>query len=281
MLTQLLNAAETRGKDSTGVAYREDGNHTVICRECVPASRFTIDHQETLGKARRSDIGIAHARRASPGNPVNNANAHPFAYFQYVFAHNGRIMNVKALCDSHVLALTAKDRLDAKEKRQLDYFKNCTTDSMIIGPYIHSRNFTDLIGDLGLVWMAGNKVYCLRSCKELSCATLTWKTQDDAGVVTIAASTADIINSAAKACLDLSYTSQFYIVEQNHVYNLTADLLLDEGEVPVNDANKHDDYSSGTLPPQEDSVDVIDDGDATAPLPLALDGPDLPAVDVK
>lgn len=284
MLTHLLDHAESRGKDSTGIAYREGGDHTNICRECMPASRFVMDHQETLGKARRSSVGIAHARRASPGNPVNNANAHPFAYFQYIFAHNGRITNVKELCDSHIAALNAKDHLDVKEKRQLDYYKNCTTDSMIIGPYIHHRNFTDLIGDMGLVWMAGNKVYCMRSCKELSCATLVWKTREDAGVVTVAASTAEIINGAIKDCLDLTVTSQFYVVEQNHVYNLTPDLLLDEGEVPVNELNKHDDYSSGMVLPQEDEDNTTPESATPAnglELAPVLDHPNLPAIDIK
>lgn len=256
LLTQLLIHAESRGRDSTGVAYHTNGR-VIVHRQCVPASKFVADHQDLIKDARLSPAGIAHARRASPGNPVNNDNAHPFAYFQYVFAHNGRITNVNDLCNKRISVLTAKQSLSEKERRQLSYFRSCTTDSMIIGPYIHDRDFTDLVGDMGLVWMVKDHVYCMRSCKELSCATLTWSSSDDTGVVTVAASTPAIINDAMSACNDIAFTSQFYIVEEHRIYNLTPTVLMDEGLVPVNPSNKHDDFSSGKIdsaePPQDDN----------------------------
>lgn len=260
MLTQLLSHAESRGRDSTGIAYHEtDG--IITHRQCIPASRFIQEHQDLIGRARKSTSGIAHARRASPGNPINNDNAHPFAYFQYVFAHNGRIDNADALRDAHIAELKAQSTLTEKETRQLRYFEACTTDSMIIGPYIHKRDFTDLVGDMGLVWLSGHKVYCMHTCKELSCATLTWTTPDENGQVTIAASTPAIITDSAKDCPDLSFTSQFYIVEEHRIYNLTPAVLLDEGPVPVNPENKHDTFSSSVIDslPLEDNNNIEPD----------------------
>lgn len=102
LLTRLLISAEMRGRDSTGVSFRtldENGKPSNLCyRQVVPARTFVELHGKFMSDARRAHRGIAHTRRASPGMPVDNLNAHPYTWpygkqGRYLFAHNGRIEN--------------------------------------------------------------------------------------------------------------------------------------------------------------------------------------------
>ena len=111
-LSRLVIESGSRGKDSTGVAFYgkfKDKNDAPFMgigayKDAVEPVDFIQDDdvKKILSDARRSPAGIAHTRRASPGMPINSKNAHPFPYWNFYFAHNGRIENWKALKDTLV-----------------------------------------------------------------------------------------------------------------------------------------------------------------------------------
>jgi glucosamine 6-phosphate synthetase-like amidotransferase/phosphosugar isomerase protein len=220
LLTQLLVESEYRGKDSTGIAFREknivsfgsltkgakykvtkvgpttnfssvggpsspqvgdefkasssatpanwgggsvESYTTVAYRQALPAHTFCKRNSKHVGEARKSNIGIAHTRRASPGMPVNNHNAHPFVFDRVVYAHNGRVENWTAIKDK-LIAHYGQYGDDTSKKLVLEY-SNAKTDSIVLGPYIAQKNLAEVKGCYGLVWICRENVYCLRSAK--------------------------------------------------------------------------------------------------------------------
>ena len=111
-LSRLILESGSRGKDSTGVAFYgkfKDKSDTTFMgigayKDAVEPLDFIQDDdvKKILSDARRSPAGIAHTRRASSGMPINSKNAHPFPYWNFYFAHNGRIENWKALKETLV-----------------------------------------------------------------------------------------------------------------------------------------------------------------------------------
>jgi predicted glutamine amidotransferase len=111
-LSRLIIESGSRGKDSTGVAFygkfkdKSDATFMGIgaYKDAVEPIDFIQDDdvKKILSDARRSPAGIAHTRRASPGMPINSKNAHPFPYWNFYFAHNGRVENWKALKETLV-----------------------------------------------------------------------------------------------------------------------------------------------------------------------------------
>lgn len=115
LLTELLREGEDRGRDSTGIAYRgvNTNGHPANfnCRHALNAKKFVVENGDSMSRARRSLRGIGHTRRASPGMPIDNYNAHPFVFYRCFFAHNGKIVNWVELRDSmraRFLALQAE-----------------------------------------------------------------------------------------------------------------------------------------------------------------------------
>ena len=161
LLTHLLVEAETRGRDSVGIAFRS-GNQTIAYRHAVPSSVFVKRSSKHVGEARRAKQGIAHTRRASRGMPIDNVNAHPFIFQKFVFAHNGKIDNWQALKTAGVTRYEGEAKsattpeAKAAAEAMVAYFKSVTTDSMILGPYLSERNLTDITGCMGLVWIQKN-----------------------------------------------------------------------------------------------------------------------------
>lgn len=305
LLSKLLVQAESRGKDSVGMAYRVDGKN-VCYRHAVPAREFVTSSEKLVGEARRSLRGLAHTRRASPNMPVDNANAHPFGFWKYFFAHNGRITNWQELKNALVIryqtayedALAALGQLsidraavDAalahavtpvdKDKRPaglddnltmlkaipgydalyaaaycVDYARKITTDSMVLGPYIDTRDLSGVVGCMGLVWMRGNSVYAFRHGKEATAATIVWKylspkANEPSGdqVVTVVASTQEII-SLALAAMDskvVEFSFSFFDFPENTVFRIEPSGLETEGQIPVNQVVVEDAWSSGRV----------------------------------
>lgn len=258
LLTKMLHEAESRGRDSTGIAFRTEGKNLGY-RQAVPADTFIRINGGYMSQARRSLSGLAHTRRASPGMPINDENAHPFAYGRYFFAHNGRIRNWPAvketLTQRYEAALEIAKQADPTSDKvksfeyTINYVKNATTDSMVLGPYIAERNFEEIVGCMGLVWMKSDEVYVMHSAKELTAANVIWKNKkgDDRSdnLVTIAASTPGIIAEAfAQICNDVEFEYDFKTMTENHIYKLTAAGIVDEGAVPVNPANDEDAFTS-------------------------------------
>jgi len=268
VMSRLLIQAQSRGKDSTGVGFREPGK-VVSYRQAIDATEFVKLNQPALSRARKALCGLAHTRRASPGMPIDERNAHPFLFEKHLFAHNGKIDNWEELKTSYVnyyITVLAENKengvdltteLREKYAKRVKYYSEAKTDSMILGTAIVDQDFTGVKGCMGLVWMKGNDVYVMRSAKELAAATLTWsyKTAPTKGedadepvgvehTVTIAASTEEIINKAVDSIDNISTELVFYTVDENKRYRLAPHVLFDEGPVPVNKENHADAFTS-------------------------------------
>lgn len=253
LISKMLAKAEDRGRDGIGVAFRNGevaeakvgGGKNIAYRIAEPAHTFISDSPEILSDARRSLRGLAHTRRASRGMPINDKNTHPFRYWKSFFAHNGKVNNwqdVRSMLEEYYTKqeaqFLAESRLDAAKTARYcaDYCKNVTTDSMVLGPYIESRDFSALIGSIAVVWMRGADVYAYRRAKECVGTTITWKykTDPELHLLTLIASTPEIIetfNFVPDVEFDLGTIKP---LKEAHIYKLLPSGLEDEGEVPAN-----------------------------------------------
>lgn len=116
LLSSLLIQSGSRGKDSTGLAFYGafeteekdlDGkakkvmlNGHACYRKAMEPSEYVKTYKTVTKSARISPVGIGHTRRASPGMPIDDKNAHPFQYWDFHFAHNGKVDNWTDLKDT-------------------------------------------------------------------------------------------------------------------------------------------------------------------------------------
>lgn len=251
-LTSLIIAAEVRGRDSVGIAWRDEEAKKIMInkRACSPR-QFAEDCQATIGDARRTAIGIGHTRRASPGMPVDGLNAHPFIYKGAVFAHNGKVDNWKALRDGGLAPVLEGQGATEDEKAAI---RNAATDSIVIGPLIKAEDFTQMTGCAGLVWMQKDKAYCFRTQKELTSAVLEWTEDAVAQRVCIVCSTLDIVKAAVektKALKNTAYALVEQPLDENTLYEIRQTGCASHGARRVNPANHADAFTShvadGTL----------------------------------
>jgi len=311
LLTRLLVASEARGRDSTGVSFRtldESGKPSNLCyRQVVPARTFVELHKSFMSDARRAPRGLAHTRRASPGMPVDNLNAHPYTwpyqpYGRYLFAHNGRIENwvdikakwldqysnelnakvaevvellkpidetvtpeflLKVLRDCVAGALVKDDKGGEKIKclplptiwstdstaavlkdllahfSRTYYFEIATTDSMVLGPHVENRDFSNLVGCMAVVWMKADKVFTYRCAKEAIVANIIWKykkpadgeSKDDQ-MLTVVSSTPEIIVDSIGKLVDIEVDYAFSDIREGTVYEITPTGIESQGSVP-------------------------------------------------
>jgi predicted glutamine amidotransferase len=83
-----------RHADGWGLA-RSTGRGVVVRK--APTAARTSGRFDRLARRRRSDLGLAHLRRATLGLPVGPDNTHPFTDGRVAFAHNGSISPPAAL----------------------------------------------------------------------------------------------------------------------------------------------------------------------------------------
>ncbi len=95
-----------RHADGWGVA-RSTGRGVAVRRQ--PVAARTSARFDRQAQHRRSDLGLAHLRRATLGLSVAPENTHPFTDGRVAFAHNGSIAPPAAL-DALVPASTAGRR---------------------------------------------------------------------------------------------------------------------------------------------------------------------------
>lgn len=281
LLTQLFLKSERRGHDSTGIAFRQSDS-TVSYRQAISASEFVSDPENNkfLGDARRSKVGIAHTRRASPGMPIDNKNAHPFLYWQYFFAHNGRIQNWRELRDALVAQfknVSANSTGGQKETADwcVNYCESARTDSKILGPYIHAEDFSAVVGCMALVWLRGENAYVTRMAKEATAATVVWRYTNppkdepvEDRIVTIVGSTHEIIQEAFEGLqrtIDFDL-GQFNDFPEGVIYRLEPTGLVEhkhlnpinavEDEFTSEEVKSDDDSASDPVPGQEDGEET-------------------------
>lgn len=248
-LSAMLLAGQRRGRDATGIAFREDREggkrRTVSYRLAMPAEVFARQNPHLLKAARLSPIGLAHTRRASPGMPRDDANAHPFHHAKLTYAHNGFISNWKALAKAAG--------------------REVGTDSMLLGPMIAARNFSPATGTMALVWIEGESCYAFTSCQDLAAATLTIKRDGKPDeFCTVIASTMEIIQAGAHgAGKGVTVSVDEYEINEGRVYKLTPTCLYDDGPANVNPANYGavDNFTSRTDPEDPDAGPDEPEGD--------------------
>lgn len=292
LLTNLIVKSACRGKDSTGLAYYGKFKRTAAgamepsksgapgiggFRKAVAPSDFVkMESAKTvLSAARRSTAGIAHTRRASPGMPIDDTNAHPFQYWDFFFAHNGKVDNwaeLKEVLVEHFRKFadirTAEGQLAAAKRTLecMEYSKKVTTDSQVLAPFINSRDFEIVEGCMALVWLKGSDVYTMRYAKEAIAAKIMWQYKVTAGVtktgevpdedeadfktrmVTIVASTREIVQSALDRIKDtVDHAVDFIEIPESRIFKLDVNGLVDEGPVKTSDHVVIDEHSSATV----------------------------------
>ena len=224
LLSNLLVAAMCRGKDGTGIAFREYGEkpQTVSYRQSYSARTFVKAHQDELRRARKSKFGLGHTRRASLAMKVDAHNAHPFLFGKTFYIHNGLIRNWKSIdptvtTDTMVLGPT----LDAYAKRgaggELDLFK--------------------FEGIMALAWLRGDNLQCVKVNQDLTSVVLEW-TPD--GETTprkscVVVSKFEIFEEATR---HIKVSCEYVEIElaEGVVYNITPDGPVKIGEAKINPA---------------------------------------------
>lgn len=226
LLKQLYTAAEHRGRDSTGLAFRSADGQNLTVRQAVPAKHFVRTQEAHVSRANQAALGLGHTRRASSKMPVDNHNAHPYIWESCVFAHNGFIKNWKVLRAE----LLEKAWLDNAERRT-KYLETATTDSMVLGPFIEELNFSQIEGSMGLIWMEGAQLFCLRSAKELTAAKVCWQNGSGTKMATVVASTWEIVEEALAGLTGVEYTAEECELAENVLYEIRQDGPSNEGAV--------------------------------------------------
>lgn len=92
---RLRGGSKADNPDGWGIAWLTNGVFSLI-KEPVPAHRSTLFEQ--LCVATRSDMIIAHVRKASYPSVIDMSNTHPFQRVccgkEWVFAHNGMVPDI-------------------------------------------------------------------------------------------------------------------------------------------------------------------------------------------
>lgn len=264
LLQNLLVEAECRGKDGTGIAFRDnDKKELVLYKTDDRARTFAREQKTHLREAKLSHRGIMHTRRASIGMPIDGKNAHPFTYLNYMFAHNGSVKMWREFRDHEIIQTEAEleicdpddVQLRVTLEKKIDYLTNARTDSMVLGPLINRRDLSEVKGSFGLTWLHGDKAYAMYSRQDLVGFKCNWEYVPGEGKdlrprsFSLVASTAGIVHRAFAALAPNTITYDLIELEllEAHVYRLEPDTLWDEGAIPVNTDNDVDQFTRGEL----------------------------------
>lgn len=253
LISHLLVTAQCRGRDGTGVAFREaskankDKMQSVSFRQSYSAKTFVALHQDELRRARVSPVGIAHTRRASLGMSLTAQNAHPFLSGKTFFIHNGLIRNWRSIDPS------------------------VTTDSMVLGPTLDAwakaptigLDVSKFVGMMGVAWLRGDNAYCFKVNQDLTAAEIVWTTSSGAKKqVCVVASTLPIIERALSHT-NVSAEIREIELDEGHVYAVTPGGPIPVAGLTVNqDCYEEDSVAALTrLTVAEDADDLIPDSE--------------------
>lgn len=93
---ELLLGIEHRGKDATGMAWRDARGDIKMHKLDVPASKYVT----SFGMWKGAHSALLHTRAATQGSPTVMANNHPIRVGNIVGIHNGTVSNDFELFDT-------------------------------------------------------------------------------------------------------------------------------------------------------------------------------------
>ena len=96
-LTELLINLQVRGRDATGIAWKNRKYHTL--KASGPAEKFIelMEFKADVDKVLNSPFVFLHVRQATHGDPKQNKNNHPIMNKKGLIIHNGVIYPDKEL----------------------------------------------------------------------------------------------------------------------------------------------------------------------------------------
>jgi hypothetical protein len=231
LLSNLLLEMQRRGRDGTGIAFRDVSaakSQTVSYRQAYSASSFVKMHQAELRRARQSKIGLGHTRRASAKMVIDPYNAHPFVSGKTFFIHNGFIRNWK-LVDPTV-----------------------SNDSIVLGPTLEAfgdspsktLDMSKFVGNMAVAWMRRDVARCFKVNQDLVACNIIWEDKDKAShKLCLVCSTKEIIEDALKK-LTITMEWKFVELSEGTVYVVTPDGLEQEASMTVA-AESYEDTTAG------------------------------------
>lgn len=153
VIEALALAMQSRGKDSTGIAFVDDGKFNLV--KDIHAANLFIDFKKVQKRLEEnSPLIIGHTRWASVGE-VSKENAHPFRKGQIIGAHNGGVSNYLQIdkevsVDSEVIFKLLKDsNNDFRES-----FKKLSGNFAITWSYLDEKNVFYCVKDGNPLYMA-------------------------------------------------------------------------------------------------------------------------------
>jgi hypothetical protein len=220
LLSNLLLEMQCRGRDGTGIAFRDISatkSQTVSYRQAYSAASFVKMHQTELRRARQSKIGLCHTRRASAGMVIDPHNAHPFVCGKTFFIHNGFIRNWRSI-DSTV-----------------------SNDSIVLGPALEAfsdnpgktLDVTKFVGNMAVAWMRRDVTRCFKVNQDLVSCNIIWEDKENAShSLCLVCSTREIVEAALKK-LDVEVKYTFVELDEGVVYLLTPGGVEAEASLTV------------------------------------------------
>jgi glutamine phosphoribosylpyrophosphate amidotransferase len=145
ILRDLYRSATPYGPHSAGLAYVKHGQTFVLKKAQHPFLFVRNSHKKIDNAALTSQTGFGHVRWATHGQVVDR-NAHPFAWNDIVYGHNGVISNYEKFGPHEV-------------------------DSQCLGPLINAKKISLAEGSCGVVWIQNGELYAYRRQQGLKCFT--------------------------------------------------------------------------------------------------------------
>jgi glucosamine 6-phosphate synthetase-like amidotransferase/phosphosugar isomerase protein len=149
----LAMAMQSRGKDSTGMAFIDDGDFNLV-KDAHSADLF-VDFKKVQKRLRENpSLLIGHTRWATVGE-VSKDNSHPFRKGKIIGAHNGGVSNYLQVdkevnVDSEVIFKLLKDtNNDYRES-----FKKLSGSFAITWSYLEEKNVFYCVKDGNPLFMA-------------------------------------------------------------------------------------------------------------------------------
>jgi glutamine---fructose-6-phosphate transaminase (isomerizing) len=159
-LTSLAQLSESRGKDSSGFAFRSEADKTIdVIRASMPISllmrhpTFTKELDGQLSGEGKAFAVIGHARLVTNGTQLNDDNNQPVVKDGLVGVHNGIIVNVDELWRIKPIG-QRKYEIDTEVMFSLfkHFDKNCNSSGASI-----SRTCEEIVGTVATGFFVGDR----------------------------------------------------------------------------------------------------------------------------